>query len=321
MESKSNKIKEKLLYGLFPAVPTIFNKGTEKLDLEANEKLATFLSKQPIEGVAIWVHTGRGPFLEKDEKKEIAAIWKGHLKDGLIIGGVGASSKPNKSEKDIIKEAIENAEFSLSCGIDAILVFPPSPFKGSWKDILKYHELIAEVGLPIILFYLYEEAGGILYDLGLLDELLNIEGVVGIKLATLYSITRLQDILKFLTLKHPDKIPITGEDRAFGYSIMRGAKSALIGLGTIMTDLQKDMMTSFFEKDYSKFVELALKVDDIAESIFVEPMEGYIIRLLYSLHLIGIIEEKNIFDPYGPSLTEEDKKRISNVLKNLGVIK
>jgi len=316
-----NKVKEKLLHGLFPAVPTIFDKETETLDLRANERFATFLSKQPIEGVAIWVHTGRGPFLEESEKKEIAAIWRECLKDGLIIGGVGASLKTNKNEKNyIIKEAIKNAELSLNCGIDAILVFPPSPFKESWKDILKYHELIAEVGLPIILFYLYEEAGGILYDFGLLDELLNIQGVVGIKLATLYSITRLQDTLKFLTLKHPDKIPITGEDRAFGYSIMRGAKSALIGLGTVMTDLQKDMMTSFFEKDYSKFLELALKVDDLAESIFVEPMEGYIIRLLYSLHLMGIIEEKNIFDPYGPSLIAEDKKRISSVLKSLGVI-
>ena len=47
---------------------------------------------------------------------------------------------------------------------------------------------MASVGLPLILFYLYEAAGGVSYSPELLDELLTSPQVIGIKMATLDSV-------------------------------------------------------------------------------------------------------------------------------------
>ena len=69
-------------------------------------------------------------------------------------------------------------------GADAILVHPPGAFRDrDDRDrlILEYHATIAEVGLPLILFYLYEAAGGISYSPELLTTLLRTAEVLGIK--------------------------------------------------------------------------------------------------------------------------------------------
>src|SRR5205809_479090 len=76
-------------------------------------------------------------------------------------------------------------------GAHAFLVHPPSPFRRS-PDlealVLDYHQQLARLGAPLILFYLYEAAGGIAYSPELLRRLLALPQVVGIKLATLDSV-------------------------------------------------------------------------------------------------------------------------------------
>ena len=42
--------------------------------------------------------------------------------------------------------------------------------------------------------------------------------------------------------EHPDKLLITGEDRFLGYSLMMGARAALIGMGAALTDIQAQLL-------------------------------------------------------------------------------
>jgi 4-hydroxy-tetrahydrodipicolinate synthase len=44
---------------------------------------------------------------------------------------------------------------------------------------------------------------------------------------------------------HPDKLLITGEDRFLGYSIMLGAKAALVGMGAALPDLQAGLLRAY----------------------------------------------------------------------------
>jgi len=99
---------------------------------------------------------------------------------------------------------------------------------------------VAAVGLPLILFYLYEAAGGVSYSPELLDELLTASEVVGIKMAMLDSVMTYQDVSRQLQARHPKKLLITGEDRFLGYSLRCGARAALIGMGAICCDLQAE---------------------------------------------------------------------------------
>lgn len=199
---------------------------------------------------------------------------------------------------------------------------PSVPLKnlsGGDELIVRYHRELAQIGLPVILFYLYEEAGGIAYSYETLERLLSMDHVVGIKLATLYSVIKMQDISRFVLERFPDKALITGEDRMFGYSLTRGSRSALIGLGSVLPELQKDLIESYLKKDPA-FVSLMEKVDFLAEALFVDPMEGYIERVEEALAMMHIIPEDCVFDPYGPGISDADKERIHETLEQLGAL-
>ncbi|NLL70709.1 MAG: dihydrodipicolinate synthase family protein [Epulopiscium sp.] len=326
--SKYQEIKERLNQGLFPAVPIPFTKEG-KIHMEAQRSYMEYMKKQPVDGLSLWVHTGRGLYITEEQRKEIFTLWREAMPDKVMIVGVGADLAACEEAEDVeaeyIKQSVAMAKTAKALGADACLVYAPKIYKGREdmeEKILAYHKEIAKVGLPIILFYLYEAAGGILYSLPLLEQLFQIEEVVGIKMASLDSVMTYQDISTFIQEKCPDKLLITGEDRMFGYTMMRGAQGALIGLSCACGDLQKAMMKAWYEKDIETFVKLALQVDELAECTFVAPMEGYIKRMLMVLHYLGVIPREATYDPWGPieELSVEEAEKIKSVLKKIGQI-
>ena len=112
------------------------------------------------------------------------------------------------------------AATAVADGADALLVYPPSWLKHHEhrdSQIIEHHEQLSKLGVPLVLFYLYEAAGGITYTTSVLNELLALPNVIGIKMATLDSVMTYQDVSRQLLERHPDKLLITGEDRFLGY--------------------------------------------------------------------------------------------------------
>ncbi|HHW03856.1 MAG TPA: dihydrodipicolinate synthase family protein [Thermoanaerobacterales bacterium] len=315
-------IKDKLKHSFFPAVPIPFDRNGQ-IHEKAQEKYVNYMNEQPVTGVAVWVHTGRGLLITREQREYIFKSWrKGLSEEKIIICGVGARTAENMTEEKFIENTLEMGTQARDLGADAILVYPPTYYRGKdcmAEKIVDYHKKIAKLGLPMILFYLYNEAGGISYSKEVLEQLFSIENVSGIKMATLDSIVTYQDVSKLIFDKFPHIKLLTGEDRMFGYTVARGASGALVGLGAACQKLQWDMMNSFFQEDYEKFVRLMLDVDKLAECTFVDPMEGYIERMLYILSLQGIIPKDAVNDPYGPGLTQNEKEQIKNVLRELNL--
>ena len=54
--------------------------------------------------------------------------------------------------------------------------------------------------------------------------------------------------------QHPTKLLITGEDRFLGYSLLLGARAALIGMGAALPDLQADLLRARAAEDWARFV-------------------------------------------------------------------
>ena len=106
------------------------------------------------------------------------------------------------------------------------------------------------------------------------------------------------------------KLLITGEDRMFPYTMMRGAKAALVGLGSAFPRKQQAMMDAYLQKDWEGFMELARWVDDFAEITFIQPMDGYILRMLQALAELGVIPQEAACDPVGLKLSQKDIQAI-----------
>jgi 4-hydroxy-tetrahydrodipicolinate synthase len=305
--------------GLIPAVPVLFDRE-HRFHERAHEAYVSVMSSQPIAGVAVWAHTGRGLFLDDVTAERVLRQWRAAV-DTPLIAGVGARNN------DATPQAATNATLVMASraadyGADAFLVYPPSWLKHHeqrYALIVEHHEHLGKFGLPLVLFYLYEAAGGISYTRTVLDELLSLPNVIGIKMATLDSVMTYQDVATQLRTRHPDKLLITGEDRFLGYSLRRGAKAALIGMGAVCSDVQAELIKAHVGGKADRFLELSDQVDRLAEVLFIDPMEGYIGRILYALARLGVISADAANDPWGPALTAPELENIDLVLGALNV--
>jgi 4-hydroxy-tetrahydrodipicolinate synthase len=318
--SKAQDICERLANGLIAATPVPFD-GNGRLHEAGHESYLNFMARQPVAGVAVWAHTGRGLMLDHDTAQRVLRDWREALPEGVIVAGAGSR---NSNPRQATADTVAMAERARRAGADALLVYPPTWLIGHPSPdqlIIEHHRQVAAVGLPLILFYLYEAAGGIAYSPQVLEELLSLPGVVGIKMATLDSVMTYQDVSRQLRARHPEQLFITGEDRFLGYSLRLGASAALIGMGAICCDLQAELIRAHTSGDATRFLTLSDKVDRLAESIFIQPMEGYIRRLLWALVHLGVIPLEAANDPWGPQLSPDEFANVGRTLKALKALK
>lgn len=315
--STSGDLRARLAGGLIAATPVPFD-SQGKLHERAHDSYLRYMSRQEIAGVAVWAHTGRGLWLDALTRRRVLIDWRAALPEKLVVAGVGAPS--GLSREQATSHAVDMAQSAAREGADALLVYPPTWLRERHpcdELIVEHHQRVAAVGLPLILFYLYEAAGGISYSPAVLDQLLALPEVVGIKMATLDSVMTYQDVSRQLRARHPDKLLITGEDRFLGYSLRRGAGAALIGMGAVCCDLQAELLRAHLDQDAARFLELSDAVDALAEALFVEPMEGYIQRLLWALVHLGVIPPEAAHDPWGPRLPAREFDAVGRTLAAL----
>ncbi|HEV2494698.1 MAG TPA: dihydrodipicolinate synthase family protein [Terriglobia bacterium] len=320
------QVRRRLDKGLVPAVPVPFS-AEAVIDLAAQERYIAYMKAQPIAGVAVWAHTGRGLRLTREQRLGVLQAWSEGLQGGrrsggrIIVAGVGGSSSDGSDSQTFIQSALEMARDALAGGAHCLLVHPPARFRSLPQAddlVFDYHRQLASLRVPLILFYLYEDAGGIAYSPGLLRRLLAIPEVVGVKLATLDSVMTFQFVANLVAREFRSKLVITGEDRFLPYSFMCGAHAALIGMGSACTAVQVELMRAWFGRRPSDFLKLAGQVERLAQVTFVEPMEGYIRRMLWVLVHSGVIDRESASDPWGPELDESEFVAIGKMVRALG---
>lgn len=295
---------DRLRGGLFPAVPATL-RADGRLDLAAHEAYVAWMVDQPVAGVAVWAHTGRGLLLPAEARREILRDWIAQRGHAAIIAGVGAPAEPGLTPDAYLRATLDMADEALTLGADALMMYAPVLYRGRADQdalILAHAQALARLGAPLLLFYLYEAAGGISYSLPLLGDLLGLPNVVGVKLATLDSVMTFQDVAALLAAEAPEAVLVTGEDRFLGYSIMAGAEAALIGMAAACTAPQAELIASWQVGDLPRFVALTRALDAFSRVTFRAPLEGYVQRLLWCLQATGVVPDHAACDPWAPAL-------------------
>ena len=288
--SATPSLTARLEWGLVPAVPVPF-RGREIAD-DAQRAYARWMAGQEIAGVAVWAHTGRGRHLTSEQRREVLATWRAAVPLSVIVAGADSPEMAREAKRG---------------GADALLAFPQR------EHPVAYHEALGRE-LPVIAFYLYKAAGGVAYDNRTLHAILSLPCVIGIKVATLDSVTTFQRLAS-LTQLYRGKLLITGEDRFLGYSLAMGAHAALVGMGAALTDLQAAVLVAFRTGNFAKFVRLSSVCDRFAAATFTEPMEGYPRRMLWALSAEGVIPEDACDDPWGPSLLPAQREAVRQAVR------
>ena len=281
----------RLEHHVIPAVPVPFR--GDALDLFAQRRYARWMSTQPVPGVAVWSHTGRGPHLSPEQRRQVLAAWREALPGKIIIAGARDAAMARDARQG---------------GADALLAFPAR------DDPVRYHRALGGE-LPVLAFYLYEAAGGVSYDDATLRAILELPSVIGIKVATLDSVMTFQRIARLMR-SYPEKLLVTGEDRFLGYSLMLGARSALIGMGAALTDVQAGLLRAHAERDWSLFHRISAQCDEFAQVAFVPPMEGYVRRMLWALAADDVLPEAACDDPWGPALDRSEREAVEHFVRD-----
>lgn len=283
-------VAERMRGTVIPAVPVPFRGAL--LDAAAQEHYAAHLAAMDIGGVAVWAHTGRGRHLDAEQRRTVLACWREALPGKLIIAGatdVGTAIDARRRHAD------------------ALLIHPER------HDPVAHHDRLSRE-LPALAFWLYEAAGGVAYDDETLHRILDLPGIIGIKVATLDSVMTFQR-LAALVRSHSGALLVTGEDRFLGYSLMLGADAALIGMGAAATALQAELLHAHRVGDGERFLALSRAVDAFAAATFTPPMEGYIRRMLWAAAAEGWLPPASCDDPWGPALDAGERDDVESAVR------
>jgi len=279
-------LQERLRGGVLAAVPVPFT-GTS-INEPAQRAFAASMAAEPLAGVAVWAHTGRGRHLSPEQRRTVLETWREAMPGKVIVAGA---------------HDIGTAIDARRRGADALLLHPVD------DDPIKHHDRLSRE-LPGILFWLYPAAGGVVYDEATLHRLLELPHILGIKIATLDSVMTYQRLVA-LVRQHPDKLIFSGEDRFLGYSLMMGADAALVGMASAVPALFARLFQARASEEHREFMALTQAADAFAAATFHDPMEGYVRRMLWAAASEGRIPDEACDDPWGPRLPETDRAAVT----------
>ena len=298
------------LDGLIPAtVLPMHDDGS--IDEPALRSYIAWVVEQGPVALAINVDTGEGPHLTHDEKVRTLQVVGGVTDIPIVAGLAGPSTDA----------AVRQARDFKAAGADALLVFPIPAYLSSPLDPqvpVKYHEAIADVGLPMILFQLQPALAGVNYENDVLQAMAEVDGVVAIKEAS-FDARRFVDTARLLE-GLPKRITLlTGNDNFILESFLLGATGALIGFGAVMTREQVDMIRAWQDGRTDEAMALGRRVQRLADVVFAAPVGDYRVRLKECLRILGVLENAHVRRPLLP-VSDAERGHLKAVLEEVGLL-
>lgn len=299
------------LRGIVPACITTLD-ADGRFDEAAYRGYLQWLLPQGPVALAINADTGEGPHLWPDERERVLRVAVDEAGDTPIVAGLSAS---------FTAQAVVEAKRAEQAGAAGLLVFPIPAYQGTPLDPaipVAYHEAIAEgCGLPLVAFQLQPALGGVIFSEETLRRIAAIDSVVAMKEASfdarLYLATR--RMLERLD-RHIDLL--TGNDNFIFESFVMGAEGALIGFGTLATDLQVQMYQLTCEARWEEARAIWERILPLEEAVYAQPVRDYRARTKVALKVLGVIESTVMRPPLLP-ITGEAAEMVAAALTASGL--
>ena len=282
------------LRGIVPACIITFDAEGQFDEAAYRRYLQWLLAQGPI-ALAINADTGEGPHLWPDERERVLRVAVDEARDIPIVAGLSAS---------FTAQAVEEAKRAEQAGAAGLLVFPIPAYQGTPLDPalpVAYHEAIASsCGLPLIAFQLQPALGGVIFSEETLRRIAAIDSVVALKeasfdarlyLATRRMIERLDRAIDLLT----------GDDNFVYESFVMGAEGALIGFGTLATNLQVEMYQLIRQARWQEARAIWERILPLEEAVYAQPVRDYRARTKIALKHLGVIDSTVMRPPLLPA--------------------
>jgi 4-hydroxy-tetrahydrodipicolinate synthase len=298
------------LDGLIPATVLPMHEDGG-IDEDALRRYIGWIVRQGPVALAINVDTGEGPHLTHDEKVRVLGIVR-EVTDLPIVAGLAGPSTD---------AAVRQARDFRAAGANALLVFPIPAYLSEPLDPrvpVRYHEAIADVGLPLILFQLQPALAGLNFEPDTLRAMASVDGVVAIKEASFDARRFVETARLIADLRRPITL-LTGNDNFILESFVLGATGALIGFGAVMSREQVDMIEAWKGGRIDEARALGKRVQRLADVVFDRPVGDYRVRLKECLRILGVLEAAHVRLPLLP-LGNDERAHLADVLVEVGLL-
>jgi len=244
--------------------------------------------------LAINADTGEGPHLWPDERERVLRVAVEEAGDVPVVAGLSAQ---------FTAQAVDEANRAKDAGASALLVFPIPAYQGTPLDPaipVAYHEAIARgCGLPMVAFQLQPALGGVIFSEETLARIAAIDAVVALKEASFDARLYLQTRRMVEQLARPIDL-LTGDDNFVFESFVMGAEGALIGFGTLATNLQVEMVRLTREERWPEARAIWERILPLEEVVYGQPVRDYRARTKIALQELGVIESTSMRPPLQP---------------------
>lgn len=299
------------LRGIVPACITTLD-ATGAFDEAAYRRYLQWLLPQGPVALAINADTGEGPHLWPDERERVLRVAVEEAGDVPVVAGLAAS---------FTAQAVEEAKRAEQAGAAGLLVFPIPAYQGTPLDPalpVAYHEAVAEgCGLPLVAFQLQPALGGVIFSEETLGRIAAIDSVVAMKEASFDA--RLYLATRRMVERLPRRIDLlTGNDNFIYESFVLGAEGALIGFGTLATDLQVQMYQLACQAKWGEAQAIWERILPLEEAVYAQPVRNYRARTKVALKALGVIDSTVMRPPLMP-VDGPDADRVAAALTQVGL--
>lgn len=234
----------KNLYGIMPALMTAFDDNG--IDTDRVGRLVRRQASDGVHGFYVGGSSGEMVLCSTNERKKVLETVMENKGNLAVIAHVGCLST---------KDTVELSKHAKSCGADAVSSVTPLYYKYSFAEVKNFYRRIAEASeLPVIIYNIPGLTGAA-YGYDQLCELLEIEGVEGMKFTSSDFF-----LLNRLVNTYPDKVFYNGSDEMLLSGLAAGAQG---GIGTTY-NFMPDLMVKIYSLARENKMDEARAVQSVA---------------------------------------------------------
>jgi 4-hydroxy-tetrahydrodipicolinate synthase len=267
-----------------------------------------------IVGVLCNGHAGENFVITPAEKRravEVTVATVGATR--IVVAGVNQESS---------LEAASEARAAREAGADAIMVFLPNAFALAQDDEMaeRHHRIIAEAvpGTPLFLFQPSVNAGKMAYTPAVLERLLQIPGVVGIKEGG-WEVDSYDALRRLVRSRAPDvAVMASGDEHLLGCYV-HGSDGSLVSLADIVPDAIVALDEAVRRSDLPAALAIHERIEGLAEAIYGEKPGGRATaRIKWCLAELGRIACPAVRPPVGP-VSAAEARMLREALRAAGL--
>ena len=265
-------------------------------------------------GVLCNGHAGENYVISRAEKRRAVA-------ETVAAAGTSAIVIAGINQESSLEAAAEAAE-AREAGADAIMVFLPNSFALTQDEAMaeRHHRLIAAAvpGLPMFLFQNHMTAGRMAFSPDVLDRLLAIPDVVGIKEGG-WEVNRYDALRRQVAAVRPDVAVMASGDEHLLACYVHGSDGSIVSLADIVPERVVALDAAVRRGDLTVARAEHAALEPLAEAIYGRPPPGRATaRIKWCLAAFGRIPHPTVRPPIGP-VEPAEAEALTAALRHLGL--